>query len=166
MKEVLFRGQTRRFGEMLMNVRADPMPSNWAYGGICQGKGDFSIIYGDLNEERENPIDKFVVYTDTVGMYVGTKDIDDKHIFEGDICEDSMGVRFTVEWDADNTRFIGRTVGGFNNAGYPVEAQRIVYVGKEPRVKIIGNIYDNPELILTESKMGVSNETIKHSKNT
>lgn len=145
--EILFRGQTRRFGEMLKNMRGDPMPSNWVYGGICKGNGDFSIIYGSMNVEREEPTEKFVVYTDTVGMFVGTKDIDDKHIFVGDICEDSLGVRFTVKWDAEDNRFIGRTIAGFNKHGHPVEAERICYVSKEPIVKVIGNIYDNPDLL-------------------
>ena len=152
--EILFRGQTRRFGEWLKNMRGDPMPSNWAYGGICKGPGDFSIIYGDMNVVKENPIDKFVVYTDTVGMFIGTKDIEDKHIFEGDICEDSLGVRFTVKWDAENNRFIGRTIAGFNKHGFPVEAEKICYISREPKVKVIGNIYDNPELL----KGGYGNE--------
>ena len=145
--EVLFRGQTRRFGEKLKNMAGDPMPSNWVYGGICKGPGDFSIIYGDMNVEKENPIEKFVVYTDTVGMFVGTKDVDDKHIFEGDICEDSIGCKLVVEWDAENTRFIGRTIGGFNKFGVLVQGGCISYIGKEPKVKVIGNIYDNPELL-------------------
>ena len=141
--EVLFRGQTRRFGEKLKNVKGDPMPSNWVYGGICKGTGDFSIIYGSMDEELKAPTEKFVVYTDTVGMFVGVKDTNNKHIFQGDICEDSSGVRFTVEWDAENTRFIGRSIQGYDRYGSLVESGRIVYIGKEPRVTVVGNIYDN-----------------------
>ena len=149
--EVLFRGQTRRLGEKI-RMNGEKVPSNWAYGGICKGPGDFSIIYGDLNVEKENPIEKFVVYTDTVGMFVGVKDIEDKHIFEGDICEDSIGCKFVVEWDAENTRFIGRTIGAFNKFGVLVQGGNICYIGKEPNVKVIGNVYDNPELLGGEAK--------------
>ena len=44
MRDLLFRGQTRRKGErVLMNGK--PIDANWVYGGIFQGKGDFSVIY-------------------------------------------------------------------------------------------------------------------------
>ena len=136
--EVLFRGQTRRLGEKI-RMNGEKVPSNWAYGGICKGPGAFSIIYGDMNVEKENPIEKFVVYTDTVGMFVGVKDIEDKH-------------KFVVEWDAENTRFIGRTIGAFNKFGVLVQGGNICYIGKEPKVKVIGNVYDNPELLGGEAK--------------
>lgn len=39
------------------------MPSNWVYGGIFQGGGYKSIIYG------YKPVEKYVIYSDTVGQY-------------------------------------------------------------------------------------------------
>lgn len=46
------------------------MPSNWVYGGIFKGDGAYSVIY------TYDPIDKYPVYSDTVGQYTG---VDDKN---------------------------------------------------------------------------------------
>lgn len=135
MRELLFRGQTRRFGERIKNVAGDPMPSNWVYGGVFHQNnrgGSFSIIYS------YDPIEKHPVYADTVGQYTELDDKNGTKIFEHDICKDNLGTLFVVEWDKKNARFIGFTV---------ENERRIIYVGREPRVEVVGNIYDNPELL-------------------
>ncbi len=134
MRELLFRGQTRRYGERLKNVAGDPMPSNWVYGGIFhQTKGgSFSIIYS------YEPIEKHPVYADTVGQYTGINDKNDTKIFEHDIvCILSTDERGVIKWDEDNARFV-------------IEVDGIItdfdsYWGKD--LEVIGNIYDNPDLI-------------------
>ena len=61
----------------------------------------------------------------------GLKDQTGKLIYEGDICKDSIGNEFVVTWDAENARFLGFTL----------PAKRLIYVGREPKAKIIGNIH-------------------------
>lgn len=134
MRKLLFRGQTRRKGEKLKNVAGDPMDSNWVYGGIFLSEGDMSVLYS------YKPVDKWVVYTDTVGQFIGLTDIHDKMIFEGDILKTSDNILFVVEYDVENARFIGRTI---------ERERRIIYPGREPKAEIVGNIYDNPELLQT-----------------
>lgn len=136
-REFLFRGQTRRYSEKLKNVAGDPMPSNWVYGGIFpqNDDGDFAIIY------TQPECEKRVVYADTVGQYTGVNDKSGIKIFEYDICKDSLGTIFVVEWDKKNARFLGYT-----------KEHRIVYIDKEPRVEVIGNIFDNPELLKGSKK--------------
>ena len=134
MRELLFRGQTRRFGEKIKNYAGDPMPSNWVYGGVFHQNnrgGSFSIIYS------YDPIEKFTVYADTVGQYTGICDRNEKQIFEGDIVDiiknDERGV---ILWDEDTARFVismSGVVADFDN-----------YWGKD--LEVIGNIYDNPDL--------------------
>ena len=72
MREILFRGQTRKLGEKVW-MNGEKVPGNWAYGGICHGSGDFSIIYG-YKDGDQSSIDKFVVHTDTVGQSTGLTD--------------------------------------------------------------------------------------------
>lgn len=134
MRELLFRGQTRRFGEKVKNVAGDPMPSNWVFGGIFHQNnrgGSFSIIY------TYDPIEKFTVYADTVGQYTGVDDKNETKIFEADIVyisdSDERGI---IKWDEDTARFIISMEG--------IDADFDNYWGKD--LEVIGNIYDNPDL--------------------
>lgn len=101
---------------------------------------DKKWVFGDL-EHNGNHVPKFVdgytVDPETVGQFTGLTDKNGKKIFEGDICKDSLGIIFAVEWDNANGRFLGFTIGD----------RSISYVGKEPSVEVIGNIHDNPELL-------------------
>ena len=76
MREILFRGQTRKRGEKVLMGSGEKLPGQWAYGGIFPGTGDFSIIYGweDGVEHTGGNLKKFPVYSDTVGEYAGKID--------------------------------------------------------------------------------------------
>ncbi|RDU22859.1 YopX family protein, partial [Anaerosacchariphilus polymeriproducens] len=72
-------------------------------------------------------------------QYTGLSDKNGKEICEGDICIGKRGgssYAFEVKWDEIDTRFLGYTSSGY-----------ICYVGQEPSVEVIGNIYENQELI-------------------
>ena len=75
------------------------------------------------------------VQPDTVGQWTGAYDTNGKRIFEGDIV-DVDGVVYACRWDDGNFEF------GLVNEK---ESFGIVYV--VPYVEVIGNIYDNPELL-------------------
>ena len=135
MHELLFRGQQRRKGE---KVRMDGslVESSWFYGnGVLQGKGDFSIIY-----PTEPTFEKLSVYTDTLGQYTGLTDMNGKKIFEGDIVQNIITKETAiVRWYTEHSAFM--LYDKNNNKVY------FLYDNDFNNIEIIGNIYDNPELL-------------------
>lgn len=132
MREIIFRGQTRRNGEQVW-MSGEKVPGRWVYGGVLQGCGAHSIIYG--GENVDNPgegLNKWVVYTDTLGQYTGVKDKNGKKIFEGDIVLDA-GEPCKIVFEDGQWKEI-----------YAGDYWADLY-GSE--VEIVGNIYDNPELL-------------------
>lgn len=146
-RAIKFRGQTRRKGEKV-KLDGTPVECNWVYGGIFLGQGNFSIIYS------YEPIEKYPVYTDTVGQSTGKYDISGKEIFEGDIIESHLGGQVLA----------GNMVVKFGRyqAYCPVDKQDMDSVGfyvsapgvpnmplgpTEDYAKVIGNIFENPDLI-------------------
>ena len=143
MREILFRGQTRRKGEKVYMGTGKPVDGNWVYGGITQGTGDFSVMYS------YSPVEKHVVYTDTVGQFTGLKDKNGKKIFEGDIVafEDGPASDYYRE-----TVIVNRGVIKFADGAFYVTDRETVDMGDliyngAMECEIIGNIHDNPELL-------------------
>ena len=126
MREILFRGKRVDNGE-------------WIQGDIVQF-----------------PVHGAEVDSDTVGQYTGLTDKNGKKIFEGDIlqgfwyCE---GVRAKVVWIDDAATFgilysfrkSGEETAWLNSSWYKFTSESPCFP------EIIGNIYDNPELLGGES---------------
>ncbi len=73
----------------------------------------------------------------TLGQYIGMKDINDVEIYEGDILKDRYGEIFEVQYCNENCAF-----------GSLLYAHKEFYLLKDfENVKVIGNIYENPELL-------------------
>ena len=145
MREILFRGQTRRYGEKV-NMTGDKLPSNWVYGGIFpqNNDGDFAIIY-----QQEPDIEKFPVYADTVGQYTGVKDKNGIKVFEGDIIQ----VRFETDAESPNepTVWCENYEVYFDDRSHEWRVRAFGYDESlweyDEGCEVAGNIYDNPELI-------------------
>ena len=139
MREILFRGQTRKNGEKVEMATGEKVPGHWVYGGIFPGTGDYSIIYGG---ETENDLEWHVVYSETVGQYTGLKDKNGKMIFDGDILllDDIKGI---VNY---GTGCFCVNLSGQDYLYRSNPAIDIVLNGY-PGLEIIGNIHDNPEML-------------------
>ena len=138
MREILFRAKLNygNVGEWVIGLIAQPHVTE---------NGIVTSYY--FTELKENGISsQKTVSADTVGQYTGLTDKNGKKIFEGDICKDSLGVIFDVEWDETNGRFLGIAVNK-KVSGNMFGNKVITYIAKEPRVEVIGNIHDNPELL-------------------
>ena len=81
----------------------------------------------------------YEVIPSTIGQYTGMDDRNDTKIFEGDIVEvNRLGgkYRYQICYDKGLARFIGLRGIGFTKFTYDSD-----------KFEIIGNVYDNPELL-------------------
>lgn len=127
MREILFRGKRTDNGEWIEGVT------------FPHDNGSCTTFY-------QNPLDGSLageeVDPDTVGQFTGHTDRNGKPIFEGDIIK-YHGGPFKVVWQY--TGFQARAKDGM--------LMPWVYISddKDNAGEIVGNIYDNPELMEGES---------------
>ncbi|MDE7104661.1 MAG: YopX family protein [Ruminococcus sp.] len=142
-REILYRGLHRRKGEKV-RLNGESVESKWVYGGVCQFKGERSIIY-----QTEPEITKFPVYTETIGQYTGLTDRNGVKIFEGDIIEgfdekENRSFICVVEYDDCSAAF------------YAMPNDINIFISFSDidcgDITVLGNIYDNPELLEGELK--------------
>lgn len=127
-REIKFRGK-------VANLKGNELAGKWIYGY-------YNVFLSKWNNKHyhvmsSEPRGWLEVDSDTVGQYVGEKDIHGKEIYEGDIVRMNFcgNVRICeVVWSTHHKRFalIGETyIYGFFEV---------------LNLEVIGNIYDNPEL--------------------
>lgn len=118
---------------------------------LFRGKGinDKEWRYGFYTEQQGYPyitpdgVAMYEVDVDTVGQYTGFVDKKGKKIFEGDIVSicNSKTFFFIVYWNHAVKSFILKsTVNGVNGIDCNV-------LDSTQDIEVIGNIYDNPELL-------------------
>ena len=135
---ILFRGQTRRFGEKVRATDGFPLPSNFVYGGLFPANDgqDFAIIY-----QQYPDIKKFAVYADTVGQYRNRDDIHGVKIFDGDILKvrSNTGKEYLrrVFFDAHSSSFVLMSRNSNIHHFTPGE----IY-------EVVGNIYDDADMFM------------------
>ena len=136
MRGILFRGK---------HISSFPEDQEkWMYGYYQDEKSiecDFPCIIPLLDSYI--PMD-YAVYPETVGQYTGLKDKNGKKIFEGDILEDCVGDKFYVYWNEDDCQYCKSSIGD----GTPIETSFDWF--DADNTEVIGNIYDNPELLEEE----------------
>lgn len=124
MREILFRGKRIANDE-------------WVQGYPCR--------YGWIGKEKDYIIPDYAsaLYTaeidpETIGQYTGIVDKYGMKIFEGDIVwNDYDNDKGKVEWDNDMAKFI------ITFSTFTIDFDNIY--GDE--LDVIGNVYDNPELL-------------------
>lgn len=138
MREILFRGKTKD-------------KEKWVYGAYIKDESpdsDGDILIVDQTKYyvfKQNWLETEcvdIVIPETVGQYTGLIDKNGKKIFEGDILsfEDSMGNSeyCVVEYGNFNCNFCDGVYGWFFKDGD---------IRFYKSYKIVGNVYDNPELL-------------------
>lgn len=135
MREILFRGKRKGNGE-------------WVYG-------NYAVT--DNNEKQhfifQNKAFEFEVDPETVGQYTGIIDDNGKKIFEGDI--------LSITNDDPDYDYITKVYLDCNTLCVDVQGQDYdctsigfaigIWDDECDRLEVIGNIYDNPEMLEVEN---------------
>lgn len=128
--ERIFRGKTLSQDEHFDD-------GEWVEGFYTRFNGKEHRIYSGYAETDCGDYypDWFNVLPETVGQYTGLTDKNGKKIFEGDIVKVHRNEIYEIAYIAKYTRFAGKRKGVvFANFNFSM-------------CEIIGNIYDNPELL-------------------
>ena len=136
MREILFRGKRTDNGE-------------WVYGNLergCDEKYVYIVEFGN----RELCRNYVNVNPDTVGQYTGLKDKNGTKIFEGDIVfVPYVDPIFKCAWNDTSSceRAIVKYCNGMFYVEYIESGDKFTLSAMDGYTKIIGDIYDNPELL-------------------
>lgn len=127
MREILFRGQH-------VDSKA------WCYGYLVKQFGSTEIY---LSGNTKHSWDRHRVIPETVGQYTGLNDSNGRKIFEGDVIQDGNCDynKYVVEYSTERGGFLPFAHG--DGCG----CCEINTLHDSTCHTVIGNIYDNPELI-------------------
>ena len=138
MREIKFRGKRKDNGE-------------WVYGHYiyaCETTIDNKIVWTHYIyvPYPEGFTERYEVLPETVGQYTGLKDKNSKEIYEGDIVKLILSQKFgnIEKISFVKSEYLGHCVFEFLPYGTDgIYIDDLSILSKE----IIGNIYDNPELL-------------------
>ena len=122
---------------------------------LFRGKAGAKWVYGDLRHlndgrvtiQKDGEIYPYEVIPETVGQYTGLNDKDGKMIFEGDVVK-----AYDETYDNGFAEVKGKVF--FNCGSFDIDVEDVGYIplysyGTE-NIEVIGNIHDNPELLIGE----------------
>lgn len=114
-------------------------------------KENLEILGWDIIE-GEGTFEWLNDFTFNVMQYTGLKDMDERDVYEGDLFKDGDGRIFEMKF-GEYTRIIGlgafkrMRIGGYGWYLKKVNSKDVVASTECQYVEMIGNIYENPELI-------------------
>ena len=133
MREILFRAKREDNGE-------------WAYGyyvRLPDAAGSASMIHTPARNPDESNSSHFI-RSSTIGQYTGLTDKNGTKIFEGDIVRYGDTIHKVVFEQRNGTAYFGLVYS-------PIETLPFGHYQDLRQLEVIGNIYENPELIEGES---------------
>lgn len=141
MREIKFRGYCKEYNE-------------WFYGfGIWDKKNEVRIVY-ETSPKAEYPLmcESYEVEKDSVGQFTGLKDCNGREIYEGDILKSSRGrgsytgvIRHNSSYAGFEIKIIKTPAGCEWQIGDSLPLTELNI--NEAEYEVIGNIYENSELL-------------------
>lgn len=126
MRDIKFRGQRQSDNE-------------WIYGDLLQPT-ELCDIY-EISDCESIDGSRYDVIKYTIGQYTGLHDKNGKEIYDGDIVKALISGRW----------FVGKVI--YEHSGFTIDVtnNKALEFGRrgiiEPWTEVIGNIYNNPELL-------------------
>ena len=140
MREIKFRGKPTE--KNISYIEED-----FVYGLLIVDDGEYYIVLDVIdNIKRDNyEIYMIEVISETIGQYTGLKDKNGKEIYEGDV------VKFDYRQD-ENFEIVFEDGAFWIRSKYNeyVSLHEVIEICKRPnnwQIEVVGNIYDNPELL-------------------
>lgn len=129
MREILFRGKRISDGE-------------WVEGYLGVEVGGAPVIeYCGTDEDVGDYVEEQFVNPESIGEFTGLTDKNGVKIFEGDILHAAQG-NFVVRWSESICSFV---------AGEKERMRPCMNSGTMNCCEVIGNIFDNPELLESDT---------------
>jgi uncharacterized phage protein (TIGR01671 family) len=129
MREIFFRAKRKDNGE-------------WAYGFLTKMWGALHII------DKANENVAYEIIPETVGQYSGLFDNDGKTIFEGDIVKEwSSSWKSPLKTEMSVYEVVCEYLGSLHLIRKTRYGEVSTLLCRKSVVVVIGNIYDNPELL-------------------
>ena len=144
-REIVFRGKS-------------DVTNKFVFGDLVRNLDGRLTIIPPFKDGMNNHCDKYEIDENTIGQFTGLKDKNDKEIYEGDIVKTPMGnigiIKFGTHEDIVHTREAtrqGYNVDCFECTGWifeNIKTKEVVFMDSSVIAgDVIGNIYDNPELL-------------------
>jgi uncharacterized phage protein (TIGR01671 family) len=127
MREILFRAKYKH--------------DKWAYGHYVKLWDTHCINLG-----KENACYNMDISIETLGQYTGLTDKNGTKIFEGDIIKANSNIYGSPFFDGIIGKVVYAECSFFIEPKNPIDSQYL-FADECAEIEIIGNVYDNPELL-------------------
>jgi uncharacterized phage protein (TIGR01671 family) len=119
----------------------------WVYGNLIRGDSTTKVVPADCCTDY----DEWKVHPNTVGQYIGRNDVQNNRIYEGDIVAWLVDARSENKSPThiiiyDDCGFYGTPIEEYNHfytSPIPIDRKNVCF-------RLLGNIFDNPEMLKAE----------------
>lgn len=154
MRDIEFRGKRTDNGEWVEGYYAHLHKTTYCVKEDCDAHPENELHRMIFEREQDWGLPNYHLQVDvdpeTVGQYTGLKDKNGTKIFDGDIVlVPYIDLIFKCTWDDTSLseRAIVRYVDGMFYVEYIESGDKFTLSVMKGHMKIVGNIYDNPELL-------------------